>query len=660
MPSSSGASLVFARPRLQPRPIVRTVLGDLLVGAILGLLVLGGTVLGYRQPLRYDLPIEGNHGLPVDGLGEPEQGEGGVHRWTSPFTRIRFPAAGSAPYRVTLDFHNPLTEEPRTLSVGVGARTLTAFAARPGWQQVTFEVPAAAIDPASGELDLLLLTSPPFKAGGRDLGVALRSLQVRQLAAAGPPVSMQWALALCMLLIVVPLRLLGGTARSVGAGSAALLMIGLLMLVRDRLALALVLPLLNQALAISLLVLPLLWIWVRCQPPAARPWAIGAAAVAVGLFVARFAGMRHPQFVQIDHTLRIHQIEAIALGQRARVQAQLSQQYEWGRDVAIPYSLLSYDLFVPLAGRLPTGRLLSVVEAIVAALDASVVPLLWSIARRNRMDAVSSWWAAALFAAFPVGYLYFHDGSYPTIIGLWMTVVVLWLSTIAIERPRPWLWAATAAAVSLSILMYVTHLAFVPALLGSAAASALVLGVGPLRSRARWVAAAGAVGLLLAFLGYYGAHLGELITKTIPQYLATLSREGNVGRDPSLLPGPLLGNTWQQLWGHYRVIGVVLALVGLVLALRQRERWSTHLVVGYGTFLLLTALADLRFGLWNKHMYFALPGICLAAASVLARLQRRGGAGRVVAWLLFGYLLWTSTGAWVLRVVWYEWSLKTL
>jgi hypothetical protein len=276
------------------------------------------------------------------------------------------------------------------------------------------------------------------------------------------------------------------------------------------------------------------------------------------------------------------------------------------------------------------------------------------------LSARESWWTAALYAALPVGYLYHHDGSYPTIIGLWMTVVALWLLTQFAERPRWPLLALSALGIALSILMYVTQLAFVPALLGLSVLSAWLAGVGVVRRRASWVALATALGFALALLGYYGAAIPELVTQTIPRYIALLTQQGSVGRDATLLPGALLGSTWQQLWGHYRVIGAALAGVGVALALLRRERWLTHLTVGSGIFLLLTAASDLRFGLWNKHMYFALPGVCLAAGPLLGAIARRGWSGRLLSGALFAFLLWTSVAAWLLRVVDYVWSLQTL
>lgn len=635
-------------------------LADLWLVLGLGLLLLVGSVWSYRQPLRYQLPIEQRHGLSVRGLGESEQSARGWLRWTAPSAVVQLPGVGRASLQLDLEFHNPVMDAPRTLTISHGEQALAQLPLRPDWQRVSLTIPAQALSESSGDLLLVLKTEPPFAAGDRELGVALRTLQVRQLSPALPPGGVQWSLALSVLVLTASLRELGVRPWWAGLLVGSLLLVTLLLLAWSRIAVLIALPTLQNVQLLALLAAPVLWWWVRAQPAPVRRWATAVAVAALSVFVVRLAGLQHPQFVPIDHVLRVHQIQAIARGGRAQVQAELSRQYEWGQDIAVPYSLLSYDLFVPLVEWLDRNQLLFVVEATTVALDASMLLLLWSIARRSGLSGRASWWTAGLCAVLPVGYLYHHDGSYPTIIGLWITVIALWLLTQFAERPRWWLLALSAAAIALSILMYVTHLAFVPALLGLAVLSAWLLGKGEVRRRGSGIALATALGFGLALLGYYGAAIPELVTRTIPRYIELLGQQGSVGRDASLLPGPLLGSTWQQLWGHYRLIGAGLALVGCGLALLRRELWTTHLVVAYGIFLLLTATADLRFGLWNKHMYFALPGVCLAAGPLLGALARRGWGGRLLTGVLFAFLVWTSVEAWLLRVIPYIWSLETL
>lgn len=643
------------------RALLHSLSSELLVAASLCLGLLLGLAFGYAVPTVYTLPFEYLDGLPTQGLGEVEYGPTGTHRWTAPEARIRVPGVGAAPGTLSLEFHNPGTEQSRRLTIRAGEHVLGHLAPRDGWQRVSLALPSAGVDRWSGDLDLQIAVEPPIYAENRELGIALRSLRLVQ--SSGSPVPQGLALSLLLLggLVALPLRSFGVRRRvlapvlGVGIALLALLLAG------PRVGVLLGIAPLREALLIALVALLPLAVWARSVRPAERPWVVGLAVVTLLCFVVRVAGMYHPQFVQIDHTLRINQIKSIAIGGREIVQQSLGAQYEWGQDVAVPYSLLAYDLFVPIAGWFSVPALVKVVEASTAALDASIVPLLWLVARRSGLNARASFWSAALFALLPVGYLYFHDGSYPTIIGLWVVVATLWLSSIFAERPSLWRWLLCAAAIALSMLMYVTHLAFVPALFGLAALSALLLGDRRLRRSAIWLLCAVGSGVALALLGYYGAHLPELFTRTIPSYVARLSGGETIGRDSALLPGPLLGGAWEQLWGHYRVVPVALALLGVLWALgMRRERWLAHLLAGYGIFLLLTMLADLRFGLWNKHMYFALPGICLAAGPVLAAVQRRGRVASLVVWSLAAYLAWSGLEAWALRVVWYIWSLQTL
>ena len=255
---SSGSVASLRRAQLHWRPALRIVLADLLLVLGLGLLIVAGSWWSYRQLYSYSLPIQEDGGLYRDGLGEPEETAEGWQRWAAPYTLVRFPGVGRANYRVALLFHNPLATAPRTLAIGVGNQELSRSTLQPGWQQVMIEVPAAAIDAGTGDLDFVLRITPSFKAGGRDLGVAVRSLQLHQVSAAQAPSGVQWALTLSALLLVIPLRLLGTPVRWVMLGAGTLVLLALMLLARARIGLVITLPPLNQALVLGALGAPLL------------------------------------------------------------------------------------------------------------------------------------------------------------------------------------------------------------------------------------------------------------------------------------------------------------------------------------------------------------------------------------------------------------------
>lgn len=657
----SFTAVLAPRSGLLWRGALAALAWELLVWLALAALLLLGTGWAYRQPLRYNLPIVQLDGLRREGLGLVEfSDQGRPFRWAAPFTQVQFPGVGRAAHALLLELHNQPAAAERQLTVGSSAGALVRQPLRPGWQRIVVVVPATAVDPVSGALTLTLAVDPPLRAGERVYGVALGALSLRQLAPAPVPSAVGEALVALLALIYPATRLLGVPRRQLAVGLAALGAVVTLLLARWRIDVLQALPVARQALLIAWLAVPLLAWWVGRQPAGARRWAAAVAVAALILGVLHYGGLRHPRFEAIDHVLRVHQIMAMAQGRRAEVQAQLSRQYEWSADAPVPYALLSYDLFVPLARWLDRETLRLVVEAVTAAAAASVLPLLWSIARRCGYTAPQSGWSALLVACFPVVHLYQHDGSFPTIIGLTGAVLALWLSLRLAMAPRWWWWLLGSAMIAVSMLLYVTHLLFVPLLFGLIAGAALLVGT-PEQRRGGWrILAATALGVAGAVLAYYGAHLPELLFSTIPRYLLALRSQGSVGRDAALLPGPLLGGPLEQLWGHYRLIGALLAAVGALLALRRPARWWAPVVLGYAVFVALTMLVDLRFGLWNKHLYFALPGVALGAGGVLGAFHGRGAPGRLVTFGVVAWLAWSSLTAWGLRVLHYVWSLQTL
>lgn len=620
-------------------------------------LLLGGAFAAFRLPLRYSLPqTEQPLGFYTDGVSNVEQDPNEPvpeFRWLNAYSEMRFPPLGRAAYTLDLVIHNVDDGQARTLELRGDDRLISHIALRPGWQALEVALPADAATPK-----LVMIANPPLSSGTRVLGVALGALTLRQVGSATMPLAV-----LLQLLLVWGLTIALGVVCAVSLRRSLLLATGLLgvllvLLIGWRFATLLALPPLLQglswALPVGLVLRAVSWRWASGDE---RSWLAGVRFMAVGLFVVRVWGLWHPQFRDVDHLLRTHQIQGIALGQEGEVAKVLANQFEWGKEVQVPYSLWAYYPFVPLAS-LPAHQLKAVVEGVTAALDASICLLLYRIVVCAGSGAQQGWWTAATYAVLPIGFLFHHDGSFPTMIGLWMVV----LTVLALQRLTAapgWRWALVCTVgVTLSVLLYVTHLLFVPLLIGIYVASLWLLGKGENRSSIWWSAAALLGGVVLAIIIFYGRALPVVIRETIPSLWRTLTTEGSIGREASDLPTGLLGPFPMQVWGHFRVVGLVLAGFGLVWELRRRS-WLRYLALAYGVFMLATALADTQFGMWNKHWYFALPGVAILAGSALYHLREQR-LGRWAAYGILVALLVASLDAWFLRVIWYQATLRTL
>jgi hypothetical protein len=136
-------------------PALTAQLGLLLVAMLLG-------QLAYlpRFGLRAGLADEPTNirivgAYPVEGVAENAQ------RWTSPRATLRLAGVGAGPYTLLLRFHGGAQAGGgRLLAIaGHGGLALQALI-RPDWQELRLLVPAAAVDPLSGDLTLTIDSTP--------------------------------------------------------------------------------------------------------------------------------------------------------------------------------------------------------------------------------------------------------------------------------------------------------------------------------------------------------------------------------------------------------------------------------------------------------------------------------------------------------------------
>lgn len=653
--------------------------GITLAIAFVGLLLI---FLAYQVPLHIQQSLTIGH-APVQLIDThiAERTEWGTYewqRWTRLTAAIVVPDVGQRDVVLRLRFYGGSPDGTRALQLRAGPALLTEVPVRSDWQDVWVVVPASAVDRWSGDL-ILDMTIPPLDSPGdrRDLGVALQELEIIPgESTTWPPFSTSGHIVLTGILILWSLRLTGLSlwGATVGALGVLLLatgsMTGYLHVLGPSHMRALVSgsALFNTAWLTFCLSLIMLFITQRWGWKEAPPWAVTLRVAVLFIFAIRFIGMIHPVFTHVDHHLRLNQLIAIAQGRAEAILPDLEQQHEWGTREPVPYSLFTYYLLVPLTWIWDSARLLPGIKAGMALIDASIPLLFWAILWRTPWAGGGAAWAAVCYAAMPIGFLYFHDGSFPTTIGVWVMLLALvaihlWYQTSFLPEEQALLpahrrlsWLVVAVLIAAAIAAYITHIVFVPLLFLSMFGAAYWLNNDTaVRRTILWLGGAFGVGLLLAWISIYGSYTLTLVQQTIPAYIDIFLAEGSVGRNAEDFFGTPPKTFTQHMFDHFRTWPVILAGGTLVvLALTRPHHRVTHLGIATGIFVAMTSLIDMWFGLWNKHMYFAYPGIALLAGLGLLWISRRGQAGRWVCIVLIGYLFWESLLAWSFRVFWFN------
>ncbi|MCS6881529.1 MAG: hypothetical protein RMK84_11180 [Oscillochloridaceae bacterium] len=657
----------------------------------LALLALATVALAYQVPVAGREPFAANPSpLRLSGVHRPEPAaHGAFQRWTTGRARVRLPGVGAGALIVRKRFFGgPEASAGRTLRVGAPERVLFEAPLRPHWQKVHLVLPPQAVASFSGDL-ILTLETEPFVAppDTRALGISLDWIEVRPGAGGwrAPPLALAANLALTLLLGLWVLRLSGLPTRLAVLPALALLVyIGLMLAgwpggsLEARMQVALGLPVLLKVLPLTLLLaLALRLLPLRPLQSAGLPAPTMIRLAVLLIFTLRLAGTLHPLFMPIDHGLRANQLLLIAAGEESRVRERLEQQYEWGTREPVPYSLLTYYMLLPLTAIWNSRpALIEAVKVVTALFEATLPLLLLALLQGGPQRHLGAAWGGLVYAALPVGYLFFHDGSFPTTIGVWLTLIALvaahWLLALWLQPapvndrlsagPGPGfrgglLLRGVVAALALTVAIgaYVTHVAFVPFLAGAMGVSLALLDGAAGRRASRSLLLSLVLGATLAWALVYGSYTVTLVQRTIPSYLGLIASEGSVGRDSALFFGTPINSFGQHLAAHFRVWPVLLAGAVLTgLALNWRGRFVTYLGLAYAALFAATSLVERWFGLWNKHMVFVAPAVALLAGVGLAWLWRRGRAGRVVCLGLLAYLFWESVSAWGNRVLWYH------
>ena len=622
----------------------------MLCGIVFGLAL---AVLALRPAAAYHMPIEDNLDIHTQGLKPTEFGDGRMFRWLEPSSDVQLPGMAQADHTLTLLVHEG-NQRNRDLAATLDGVAVLHAQLKPGWQIVHVLLPASALrsdSPRNLAFQVAPLKRKPW------LGVAIAGLTIEQINPGLPQFGTLLAFGLCVGLLGL-ITLAAGLPTVEAVVTTSVMTIGICAcLLNYAMPTALILRNCVPGLAICAVLVGTARLLAWRTWPREHAWLARSIVLAVGLFLIHAAGMQALRFIEIDHMARANHMLNMAKGDAAGVQARLSNQYEWGI-ASVPYSLLSYRALMPLTWFFPYSRpLTEALKVAVSLIDATTALLLYALVRLGGGSPRAGWFAALLFAALPVTHIYFHDGSYPTIIGLWVSVaalVALALFARATKRSSQVLWAlASIVMLTLGALIYVTQAAFLPMVVGMAGLSLALFW----RDQRGWQIVGMAVtAVLLAILLYYGGYILPVVQAILPQ----LQAGAHLGVDSGRLPGPLVGPFWLQAWGHTRILPLVLMLLGIAVLIRRGDRFLGAIGVGYVTLLGLMSTVDLRFSMWNKHWYFALPGIALLAAFGCEWLANRGPILRYTTFAMLTVLLAVSAVAWSDRALFYQWSLWSL
>lgn len=663
-----------------------------LAGLLLLTLLLASLAFQGHRPFAIQAGQQPPDLVYLEGFYEAETADGQRFRWSRAEALLRISGLGQSPYRLDLKMaaprfaHGP---EPR-LQVVVGSEILLDAAVGPAIQVYTLLVPPEAL--RGGNLELLLQSEVFTPTGDpRQLGVVLQAVEIRP--AGGPvlpaPMVLLWSALIVLLVVLLARRL--GWSRWVALGVGALGMLALAAtLARAR-------PLLAPGL--PYLPLGLLCAWVAVvlfQGVVRHFFAWGGATIGprterllwtvVAFFLAvRLAGMLHPAMETFDLCFHFNRMQEVMQGKL--LLTIISR--EWGSQETLylpSIYLLIAPFWVLLRGQLVPFKVAELLLDTSAALLTAYIAcrLLGAgaaLAPKRSLEKRSTGTVVPLAALFYLtmrqSYIIFSWGIVSNMLGQWLLLLVLALLVSPagrLEKPRAWLGAAGLLFVA--VLAHPGTVQLTGLLLAGFLVTVLLapLRNWPRSAAWRWLLV-GTVAVVLGVVLYY-SHF-------VPTMANSLQQMGQSTEPPCDLPdhggiqicGPVVNPELglyavevfspaaavvagaQELAAEaqaYYFTGPLLLAVAALPGLAWERRNLALRLLGLAFWIALAyALVGLATNLYVRYMYFLAPFIAIGFAWWVARLARRGWAGRILALSSALLLILAGIAFWVQQVLYY-------
>jgi toxin CptA len=583
-------------------------------------------------PLQIDVGEWGDQAA-LSGANQPERSASESYRWTTERAELRLPNLSGRYRLLRLRVHGwrPAGMAAPRLQVLAEGRLIATF--QTSAQLQTYDVLLPADDWRPERAITLLSDAFVSAEDGRHIGVALDTVELRQVGGASLPAAGQFLGQ--MLLLALALLLIGlcGLPR----GAAAALSVGVLVLLLAANAQE---PLwVGQALwgwGGALLVLVAATLLAR--PPLLRwlvPWLGGRRArlgwaLFVGALALRLLGAVHPQFDMHDLPFHTKWLSDVAGGQIYIY----STPSEFQNRPVINLSG-GYILLMPLQLLALTPRL--AVQTGVVLADALGGLLLLGLARAIGLGGRAALLAAVLYWMLPITMTMLWWGFATNALAQPAGIGLAWLLLRLEQRPTGRRCAVFAVACACCMLLHLGALALLLVLLGAA------LALGWRAAAGRWaVLGAGALALAAVGVLYFAA--------------AWVPPSGRAGG----LAG-VLARGWEQRAGRFALVGlgavrgflpVTLALAGPALLLVLGARTpplGRALLGGWVAAIALFLGVYLGFGLVVRFVYFAVPPVCVALGVLLNDMWVRRGRAVVLGLLLL--IVWGGVALWFAGVL---------
>lgn len=644
-------------------------------GLLLFALLLAGLAFQEKRPFRLDVGSQPPDRVYLEGVHDVEHAGEMSFRWSRAETFLRIPGLGQTAYRLDLRMAAPRFGGPAPrLRLESGSLVLVDTAVVPDMAIYSVLLPSEALP--GGNVDLLLRSDTFTPAGDpRQLGVVLERLEVRPAGTAPvvpSPEVLLWTALSAGLAVLLARRLGWGRWAALGAGAAlALLLAGLLAWAR---------PFWTPGLPFLPLGLAAAWAAVVLfQGSVHRLFVRGGAEVGtrterllwtvVAFFLTvRLLGVLHPALETWDLCFHYHRLESVLRGEPFFTI--VSGEWRGLETLYLPsLYLLQAPFWVLFGGRLVPLKIAEVLLDTSAALGAAY------IARRLLGRGVVAPLVALLYLTMPYSYLIFSWGIVSNAWGQWLIVALLVLLVSPAGRLQRWgTWLGAALLLTLTVLSHPGTVLLAGALLAGLLATALLspLPALPRPAVLRWVLA-GLAAVVLAVALYY-AHFAGTMWNSLqqmaqganleqPAHGGILVRGQVIDADLGLVAVEVSGRRAAVVAGvqelaaearaYYHTAPLLLAILAPLGLLGERRPLAIRLLAVALFVALAFAAIGLALNLYVRYMYFLLPFVAMGAAWWLARLGRRGRAGRAVAVLSGVGLLLTGLYFWGNHVLYY-------